>query len=208
MSPTGEGSPSTTAGSHTTTARIETVRVTDAKFIARFAPLGLEAEGKTQADAEYGVHLQMADLQLTEEGRRALEASGAMAGLPTSRARLRTEHARNPVAQSTGLRALTQNDFTALLAGPRPVLVEFGAPWCPPCRDLLPKLDRLSGEYEGRVAIARVEIDEQEALTRQCHVLGIPTLIGYANGRERFRLVGDQTMDVLRGRIDTLEGEA
>jgi len=73
---------------------------------------------------------------------------------------------------------------------PRPVIVDVWAPWCAPCRRMAPIVERLAGEYEGRVDVWKVNADEQPDEARRLRVLGIPTMIAFRGGQEVSRKVG------------------
>lgn len=81
---------------------------------------------------------------------------------------------------------------------PLPVVVEFWAPWCMPCRAMSPVLERMEREFEGRVKLWRINADEEVDLLRQLRVYGIPTLIGYQQGQEAVRITGAQSADGLK----------
>jgi thioredoxin len=78
-----------------------------------------------------------------------------------------------------------------------PVLVEFGAEWCGPCRQMEPVLEQLAGEWNGKVRLARIDVDESVALTMQFQVMSVPTLILFVKGEARQRLSGKQPRDRL-----------
>lgn len=71
-----------------------------------------------------------------------------------------------------------------------PVLVEFTAEWCPPCRILAPHFERLSGVYEGRLKFAKLDTDENMGTQARFGVQGIPTFMLFANGKPVGRVVG------------------
>jgi thioredoxin 1 len=79
-----------------------------------------------------------------------------------------------------------------------PVIVEFWAPWCGPCRAMAPALKRAAQEYQGKVELLRINADEAQELVRELGVLGIPTLIGYDKGKQLFRKTGAQTLEALQ----------
>lgn len=80
--------------------------------------------------------------------------------------------------------------FERLSAHPRPVVVDFWAPWCAPCRAIDPILKSLGKEYQDRVDVWKVNADEQPDLLRQLRIYGIPTVIAFQAGQEVTRRTG------------------
>ncbi len=85
-----------------------------------------------------------------------------------------------------------------------PVLVDFWAPWCGPCRIIGPVVEQLADEYAGRLKVAKVNTDENRATPGALGIRGIPTLILYSGGREVERVVGVRPKEDLVSRIDAV----
>ena len=85
-----------------------------------------------------------------------------------------------------------QNFKEEVLQSDRPVLVDFWAPWCGPCRMLAPVLEELDGDLAGKVKVAKVNVDEEMELAAQFQVASIPTLLLFENGQAVLRAVGAQ----------------
>jgi thioredoxin 1 len=78
----------------------------------------------------------------------------------------------------------------AVLQSPVPVLVDFWAAWCGPCKMIAPLLDEIAKESEGRFRIAKVNIDDDPALMQRFNVRAVPTLLFFNNGELRDQLIG------------------
>ncbi len=83
-----------------------------------------------------------------------------------------------------------------------PVLVDFWADWCSPCRMIAPTIDAVATEYEGKAVVGKINIDEEEELARRFGVMSIPTLILFKNGSEEAKLVGVVGKDKIAAMID------
>ncbi len=104
---------------------------------------------------------------------------------------------------SPNITVLTQETFAAeVLQSPTPVLVDFWAEWCGPCKMIAPILDELADEYEGRVKIAKVNIDEQQGIAAEYGIRAIPTLLLFDKGQVADQIVGLRSKRDLKASFD------
>ena len=102
-----------------------------------------------------------------------------------------TSFQSNPFMAAPNIVPLTQQNFPAeVLQSSTPVLVDFWAEWCGPCKMIGPILDELAEEYAGRLKIGKVNIDEQQALAAEYGIRAIPTLLLFNKGQVADQIVG------------------
>lgn len=100
---------------------------------------------------------------------------------------------------------VTEQDFDDIIQkSEAPVLVDFWAEWCGPCRMLAPVIDELAAEYGEKVKIAKVNVDQQPNLAARFGIRSIPTLILFRGGEVAEQLVGMQPKETLKSKIDAL----
>jgi thioredoxin 1 len=97
---------------------------------------------------------------------------------------------------------VTEESFEEEVTTPGgPVLVDFTATWCAPCKMLEPIVEQLAEEWQGKVKIVKLDVDQNPNLAMQYQVMGVPTLMLFVSGTERERLTGFQTREKLVARL-------
>jgi thioredoxin 1 len=99
--------------------------------------------------------------------------------------------------------AVTTSEFeTTVLKSEVPVLVDFWAPWCGPCKMIGPSLEELSGEYNGKAKIVKVDVDTEGELAQTYGIMSIPALVVFKGGQEVERVVGAMPKPELAKMLD------
>lgn len=99
---------------------------------------------------------------------------------------------------------ITDTNFEELLAEGKPIVIDFWAEWCGPCRMVGPVVEELAQMYGDKVIIGKVNVDENDALTNRFDVRSIPTVLFLHNGEVVDKLVGAATKDKFVRKIDAL----
>ncbi len=98
----------------------------------------------------------------------------------------------------------TQNNFSEILATDKPVMVDFWAVWCGPCRMLSPTVDDIAVKYEGKVEVVKCNVDDCQDIAIQYGIRSIPTLVFFKNGEAVKRTVGVVSASEIEGILEGL----
>ena len=93
--------------------------------------------------------------------------------------------------------------FNDLINGDKPVLVDFSAEWCGPCKALAPILAEVASKIKGKATIVKIDVDRNRELANKMQIRGVPTLILYKNGQIKWRQSGVQSVNTLTQVIES-----
>lgn len=109
------------------------------------------------------------------------------------------------MAETAKYVTLTDENFeTEVLSSEMPVVVDFWAAWCGPCKLMNPIIDSLAEEYDGRAKLAKINIDEYEQLASNYHIMGVPTLLFFKGGELIDRTEGVMAQGAIAAKINDL----
>src|SRR6476469_1643776 len=103
---------------------------------------------------------------------------------------------------SDKVQTITDGNFDQTIGGGKPVLVDFWAEWCGPCRRLAPTVEELAGDYDGKVVVGKLNVDENPNSASKFSIRGIPTLLLFKGGEVVEQVVGLADKDSLKKVID------
>ncbi len=99
---------------------------------------------------------------------------------------------------------MSKTNFGNLINSSTPVIMDFYADWCAPCRIQSPILEKLKAEMGDAVKIVKIDVDKNPAIAQQLQIMGIPTLMIFQNGKAVWRASGVQQIPVLKKQIEAL----
>jgi thioredoxin 1 len=100
------------------------------------------------------------------------------------------------------LEITSENFDKEVKSSKEPVLVDFWAPWCMPCKMIAPAVDALAGQMKGKLKVCKLNVDESPELATQLSILNIPTLVLFKNGREATRIVGVNSKEAIEEAVN------
>lgn len=105
-------------------------------------------------------------------------------------------------SENTNVIELNADNFKTTVSGGGPVLVDFWAQWCQPCRMMSPVVDSVANEFAGRVKVGKLNIDESGMIAAEYGIMSIPTLILFKDGQPVERLIGVRPKDDLKRAVE------
>ncbi|MDD5421983.1 MAG: thioredoxin [Candidatus Omnitrophota bacterium] len=100
----------------------------------------------------------------------------------------------------------SENFDKEVMKSDKPVLVDFWAPWCMPCKIIAPSVEKLAQEFDGKVKIMKSNVDESPEIATELSVLNIPTLILFKDGAEVSRMIGVNSKEAIEAKIRSVIG--
>jgi len=103
------------------------------------------------------------------------------------------------------LREFTQQNFDSeVLKSELPVLVDFWAPWCGPCKALAPVIEKVAAEFDGKVIVGKLNVDEAPVIASQYSIMSIPSLLLFVKGQVKEQIVGLTTVEKIKEKLKSI----
>ena len=99
---------------------------------------------------------------------------------------------------------ITSENFESMKNGSLPLVVDFWAPWCGPCRMVGPVIEELAAAYDGKVVIGKCNVDDEEELAAEFGIMSIPSILFFKDGQQVDKHVGAATRNLLEDKIKAL----
>ena len=99
---------------------------------------------------------------------------------------------------------ITSENFESLKNGEQPLVVDFWATWCGPCRAIAPYIEELAKEYDGKIVVGKCDVEENDDIVMEFGVRNIPTILFFKNGEVVDRLVGGQSKSAIQKKFEAL----
>ncbi|MBA2123743.1 thioredoxin [bacterium Unc6] len=102
------------------------------------------------------------------------------------------------------VKELNETNFESVISNSAPVLIDFFAPWCGPCKMMSPIIDRVAKEFEGKLNVYKINIDENKTLASRYGIMSVPTLIFFKSSKEVTRSVGLVNIGEIKRKIEDI----
>ena len=99
---------------------------------------------------------------------------------------------------------VTEQNFNEMMASGLPVMIDFGATWCGPCKALAPRVEEIAAEYEGKALVGTADVDECPDLAAQFRIRNVPTVLFFKSGEVKDKSVGLVAKETLAEKLDAL----